>query len=140
MPLPVLRIKGDEGQHIDGCFKHIQTSVCADIMEAVSWITALHIQAKGFPVAVGAALMGVVGDTICIRANKHGVVILGIFIQKSGLGKVRHHIPCDAAMLDEVQPCDMLCVLRFGFRGHRNGDDIRLIVITGEEPAVIDLL
>ena len=35
VPLPVLRIKGDEGQHIDGCFKHIQTSVCADIMESV---------------------------------------------------------------------------------------------------------
>lgn len=47
--------------------------------------------------------MGVVGDTICIRANKHGVVILGIFIQKSGLGKVRHHISCDAAMLDEIR-------------------------------------
>ena len=47
--------------------------------------------------------MGVVGDTICIHANKHGVVILGIFIQKSGLGKVRHHISCDAAMLDEIR-------------------------------------
>ena len=40
----------------------------------------------------------------------------------------------------EEQPCDMLRVLRFGFRGHRNGDDVRLIVIAGEEPAVIDLL
>ena len=35
VPLPVLRIKGDEGQHIDGRFKHIQASACADIMEAV---------------------------------------------------------------------------------------------------------
>ena len=110
VPLPVLRIKGDEGQHIDGRFKHIQASVCAEIVEAVSWITALHIQAKGFPVAVGTALMGVVGDTICIRANKHGVVILGIFIQKSGLGKVRHHISCDAAMLDEIRKCS--CTVR----------------------------
>ena len=103
MPLPVLRIKGDEGQHIDGRFKHIQASVCADMMEAVSWITALHIQAEGFPVAVGAALVGVAGNTICIRTNKHGVVIFGILIQKPGLGKVRHHISCDAAMLDEIR-------------------------------------
>ena len=34
----------------------------------------------------------------------------------------------------------MLCVLRLGFGGHRNGDDIRLIVIAGEEAAVVDLL
>ena len=78
VPLPVLRIKGDEGQHIDGCFKHIQTSVCADIMEAVSRITALDVQAEGFSVAVGAAFVGVAGNTICIRTNKHGVVILGM--------------------------------------------------------------
>ena len=103
MPLPVLRIKGDEGQHIDGCFKHIQTSVCADIMEAVSWITALDVQAEGFSVAVGAALVGMARDTFHICANKHGVVILGILIQKPSLGKVRHHISCDAAMLDEIR-------------------------------------
>ncbi len=78
VPLPVLRIKGDEGQHIDGRFKHIQASACADIMEAVSWITALDVQAEGFSVAVGAALVGVAGNTICIRTNKHGVVILGM--------------------------------------------------------------
>lgn len=78
MPLPVLRIKGDEGQHIDGRFKHIQASVCANMMEAVSWITSLHIQAEGFPVAVGAALVGVAGNTICIRTNKHGVVIFNL--------------------------------------------------------------
>ena len=34
----------------------------------------------------------------------------------------------------------MLCVLRLGFGGHRNRDGIRLIVIAGEEPAVVDLL
>ena len=34
----------------------------------------------------------------------------------------------------------MLRIPRFGFGGHRNGDGIRLIVIAGEEPAVVDLL
>ena len=34
----------------------------------------------------------------------------------------------------------MLCVLRLGFGGHRNGDGVRLIVIAGEEPAVVELL
>ena len=103
VPLPVLRIKGDEGQHIDGGFKHIQTSVCADIMEAVSWITALDVQAEGFSVAVGAALVGMARDTFHICANKHGVAIFGILIQKPSLGKVRHHISCDAAMFDEIR-------------------------------------
>ena len=47
--------------------------------------------------------MGVARNTICIRADKHGVVILGIFIQESGLGEARHHISCDAAMFDEIR-------------------------------------
>ena len=38
------------------------------------------------------------------------------------------------------QPCDVLCVLRLGFGGRRNGDDVRFIVIAGEESAVVDLL
>ena len=105
VPLPVLRIKGDEGQHIDGRFKHIQASVCADMMEAVSWITALDVQAEGFSVAVGAAFMGMARNPLRIRADEHGVVILGILIQKPSLGKVRHHISCDAAMFDEIRKC-----------------------------------
>jgi hypothetical protein len=105
MPLPVLRMKRDIGQHINGRFKHIQASVCADMMEAVSRVAALHIQTEGFSVAVGAALMGVARNTLRIRADKHGVVILGIFIQESDLGEVRHHISYDAAMLDEIRKC-----------------------------------
>jgi len=34
----------------------------------------------------------------------------------------------------------VFCVLRLSFGCHRNGDDIWLIVITGEEPALVDLL
>ena len=40
----------------------------------------------------------------------------------------------------EEQPCDVLSVLQLGFGGNRNGDGIRLIVIAGEEPAIVDLL
>ena len=74
------------------------------MMEAVSWVAALHIQAEGFSVAVGAALVGMARNARRIRADKHGVVILGILIQDPGLGKVRHHISCDAAILDEISP------------------------------------
>ena len=35
---------------------------------------------------------------------------------------------------------DMLGVLRLGFGGHSNGDGVRLIVIAGKKPAVIDRL
>ena len=73
------------------------------MMEAVSWVTAFHIQAEGFSVAVGAALVCMARTPLRIRADKYGVVILGILIQESGLGKVRHHISCDAAMLDEIR-------------------------------------
>ena len=75
-----LRRESTVGQHVDGCFKHIQASVCADMMEAVSWVAALHIQAEGFSVAVGAALVGMARNARRIRADKHGVVILGILI------------------------------------------------------------
>ena len=34
----------------------------------------------------------------------------------------------------------MLRVLRLSFGGHRNGDGVRLIVVAGEEPSVVDLL
>ena len=34
----------------------------------------------------------------------------------------------------------MLRILRLGLGGHRNRDGIRLIVIAGEEPPVVDLL
>ena len=40
----------------------------------------------------------------------------------------------------EEQPCDVFGVLRLGFGGHRNGDGVRLIVIAGKKPAVIDRL
>ena len=51
---------------------------------------------------------------------------------KGAVGLLLHH--------GEVQPCDVLGVLRLGFGGHRNGDGVRLIVVTGEEPAIVNLL
>ena len=40
----------------------------------------------------------------------------------------------------EKQPCDVIGGLWLAFGGHRNGDGVRLIVVAGEEPAVVDLL
>ncbi len=46
-----------------------------------------HSSGRAFPVAVGAALVGVAGNTICIRTNKHGVVIFRHPETSPGLGK-----------------------------------------------------
>ena len=40
----------------------------------------------------------------------------------------------------EKHPCDVFCVLWLGFGGHCNGDGVRLIVVTGEESTIVDLL
>ncbi len=90
-----------------GAFKHHTDFFCADIMEAVpGWggggsPTALHIKSKGFPVAVGGCarrggghhLYPATNTALCYSASSY---------RSPALGKVRHHIPCDAAMLDEV--------------------------------------
>ena len=110
------------------------------MMEAVSRVAALHIQTEGFSVAVGAALMGVARNTLRIRADKHGVVILGIFIQESGLGEVRHHIFCDAAMLDEIRKHSAhifvgrwQCKWFHGFLGALPGRRIRCSQLTAQQ-------
>ena len=41
--LPVLRMERDVGEHIDGSFEHIEAPICADVVEAVAGIAALHI-------------------------------------------------------------------------------------------------
>ena len=58
MALPALRMERDVGEHIDGSFEHIEAPICADVVEAVAGIAALHIEPEGFAEAVGAALVG----------------------------------------------------------------------------------
>ena len=65
--LPALRMERDVGEHIDGSFEHIEAPICADVVEAVAGIAALHIEPEGFAEAVGAALVGMAGDAVFIR-------------------------------------------------------------------------
>ena len=74
-----------QGQHINGRFKHIQASVCADMMEAVSRVAALHIQTEGFSVAVGAALMGVVLSLIHIFKNPNAQISPGTLMRENDM-------------------------------------------------------
>ena len=85
--LPALRMERDVGEHIDGSFEHIEAPICADVVEAVAGIAALHIEPEGFAEAVGAALVGMAGDAVFIRTHENRIVVIGVFIASWDAGK-----------------------------------------------------
>ena len=102
MALPALRMERDVGEHIDGSFEHIEAPICADMVEAVTGIAALHIEPEGFAEAVGAALVGMAGDAVFIRTHENRIVVIGVFIQQLLSCKVRHNAPVDIPVLDQI--------------------------------------
>ena len=85
-----------------GSFEHIEAPICADVVEAVAGIAALHIEPEGFAEAVGAALVGMAGDAVFIRTHENRIVVIGVFIQQLLSGKVRHNAPVDIPVLDQI--------------------------------------
>ena len=81
MLLPLARIHGNVREHINGRFKHIQTSVRAGVMKTVSRITRLDVQAKGFAIAVRAAKMGMARAASFVCANEHSVVMRRVLVE-----------------------------------------------------------
>ena len=85
-----------------GSFEHIEAPICADVVEAVAGIAALHIEPEGFAEAVGAALVGMAGDAVFIRTHENRIVVIGVFIQQFLSCKVRHNAPVDIPVLDQI--------------------------------------
>lgn len=102
MLLPPLRVKGDVGHHVDGSLKDKERPIRAKVMKAVPGKVPLHIDAKGFPEAVGAALVGMVGNACLVCAHKHRVVVFGVLIQQPFPDKVTDHLRGDPPVLYQI--------------------------------------
>ena len=107
---PVLLMKADVRQKIDGRFEHIEQIGYADPVEAVPRITALNVAAIALAGGIDAPLVPVTGNAVFIISDEHGVVVdlrficgwLGALKDESGAGELCQHIPVDAAALHEV--------------------------------------
>ena len=87
MLLPLLRVHGDIRKHINGRFKHIKASVRAGMMETVTRVAGLDVQAKGFAEAVRAAQMRMARAAAFIRADEHSVVMCRILVEQFSSGR-----------------------------------------------------
>ena len=71
-------------------------------MKAVPGKAPLHIDTEGFSEAVGAALVGMVGDACLVCAHKHRVVVFGVLIQQPFPDKVTDHLRGDPPVLHQI--------------------------------------
>ena len=99
---PILRIHGDEGEHVDGGLKHVEVPVASQVVKAVSGVAALHILTEGFPVAAGAAFVGVPGDALRVRPHKDTVVVLAVLDERFRLCEVGYDLAVDVTLLDQI--------------------------------------
>ena len=102
MGFPVIRIHGDEGQHIDGRLEDIKFSISADVMKAVSWITALHILSEGLSKTVGTSFVRVARGAPFICPHKDTVVIFAILKESLFFRKIGNHITVNVAVFHQV--------------------------------------
>lgn len=102
MGFPVIRIHGDEGQHIDGRLEGIKFSISADVMKAVSWITALHILSEGLSKTVGTSFVSVARGALFICPHKDTVVIFAILKESLFFRKIGNHITVNVAVFHQV--------------------------------------
>lgn len=91
------------GEQIDGGLKDIETPVCSEVMETVPRIAALHVQAECLAYTVGTPLMRMAKNAVFILSGEHGVVIIGVLIERSCSGKVGDDRPVDLATLHEIR-------------------------------------
>ena len=102
MSVPAFRVHGDVGKQVDGGLEHIQPFTFAHPVKAVRRITALHIDAEGFALAVGAALVGMAGDAVFIVPDKYGVVVGDVLIDERGSNKGGEDFPVDFPASQQV--------------------------------------
>ena len=100
--LPVLWVEGNEGQQIDGRLEYVETPIGSNMMKAVLGITTLHIQSESFSLTVGTSLVCVSSNTVCIRADKHCVVVLRIFVEQFCSGECRYDITVNPSTLNQI--------------------------------------
>ena len=75
MLLPLMRVHGDVGEHINGSLEYIKAPIGSGMMKTVAQVAGFDIQAKGFAEAVRAAQMRVARAAVLVGSDEHGVVI-----------------------------------------------------------------
>lgn len=101
MLLPVLRVQADIGEHVDGGFEDKERIAGAHMMETV----LLQAPRKGLPevaASPGAPLVDMLYPALFIPAYEYRVVMLRIFIEEMGAGKMGDHLRIDAACPAQV--------------------------------------
>ena len=83
MFFPLLWVKCEIRQKVNGRLKYKQASISAQVVEAVSGIAALHVLPECLSSAVGAPLVSMAGSAGLILTDKHHVVVCFIFIEQS---------------------------------------------------------
>lgn len=102
MTRPFIGAQSDKREHVNGCFKHIESFISAYMVKTEPGITARHILAKGFALVVNTAAVGMAWDTLLICPYKDAVVITGILVEHSGMDEVVYHFWRKTAMLCQV--------------------------------------
>jgi hypothetical protein len=103
VPLPILGMQRNEGQHVDGRFEHIKGVAPPDPVKAVARIAALHVSLIRLALGVGAALVRVPGSAVFIKADEHGVVIFLILVDQPLMGEERQHVPVYEPLLEQIR-------------------------------------
>ena len=98
---PALLVHGNEGQHINGCFKQIHLVAPAQPVEAVLGITAVLIALEG-AFGAGATFMGVNGLAALVEADEHSVVVRCGLVDHLPVNESGQHIPVDATLAQQV--------------------------------------
>src|SRR5699024_7846952 len=72
---PSLRIKGEEGQQVNGRLEHIEPAAVSAPVETAPGITSLHISPEALSPGVQSPLVGMTGNAVFVASHEHGVVI-----------------------------------------------------------------
>ena len=90
-------------QKVNGGLKDKQAPVGSYMMKAVSQITALDVDAKGFSLTVGATDMGMHGLAVLVSAHKDGVVVFGVLVDQLLMRKGRYDAVVNSASLGQIR-------------------------------------
>ena len=103
MLLPLARIHGNVGEHINGSLEYIKAPIGSGMMKTVARVAGFDIQAKGFAEAVRAAQMRVARASTFVRADEHGVVMRRVFVEQFSAGEVRNHVGIQPARFEKIR-------------------------------------
>ena len=102
MLLPLARIHGNVGEHINGSLEYIKAPIGSGMMKTVARVAGFDIQAKGFAEAVRAAQMRVARASTFVRADEHSVVMRRVLVEQLSAGEIRNYVGIQPARFEQI--------------------------------------